>query len=411
MSEIDYKKIKSNFLTILIVTVLWLSPHILGLALDKGGEITGYILKAIVFSTISILLFRIWVKTKKTAFFILGFTVLTFIMGQSSIDLVFAKGQMGMFLYTLSIFPSIFFILTPLNIIYLDFSTGDIIKSGHSRLRPHLTPLILFSIFIIFYNMDLFLEYVFGEAGMSIWNIVASVSVLSFLFITFLFLLGFFVKTKSTFILKILIPVPFIIFFFCCVIFPDLFHGDTEGIIAMIGLAALTYWLLLIFPVAKKFPRTNLFGFWNRYLYELLETAALPIKNITNGYTERPYPAGKSKYKKEEIIKFAQYLNKNLIATSFIEKDKVILVFSGGHFMYIPKLKPNLQKVTHVNFDYRGNLSVFIAKKDYQKYKDELTFDELCNSLGNIILQFLEYFKQGEGERILEKIILKKDKK
>jgi len=79
-----------------------------------------------------------------------------------------------------------------------------------------------------------------------------------------------------------------------------------------------------------------------------------------------------------------------------------MLVFSNGFFQYIPFIKVNTQKETYVSLYYSGDFDVHIAKKDYRKYRDELTFDQLCTSFGFIILTLLSYYKKGECEKIKE---------
>jgi hypothetical protein len=118
---------------------------------------------------------------------------------------------------------------------------------------------------------------------------------------------------------------------------------------------------------------------------------------VTNGYTCRPFPVGKSQYSREEIIRFAEYLHRKLIATSYIKDDRVVLVFSNGLFQYIPFLEPDFNRLTYVTFGYGGDISVNFAKRDYKKYWDEITFDQLCNSFGNIMIDFFNAFKKGEG--------------
>jgi hypothetical protein len=148
-----------------------------------------------------------------------------------------------------------------------------------------------------------------------------------------------------------------------------------------------------------------------RYFPTLLERAAKTVNDTNDGYSARPYPSGKRQYSKDEVVKFAGYLNKKLIAVSYIDNNRVVLVFSNGMFQYIPFLKPNLQKVTYVSFDYEGNSSVYIAKKDYRKYKEELTFDQLCQSFSDIILKFFHHFREGECENIIGMLANENNKK
>ncbi len=153
---------------------------------------------------------------------------------------------------------------------------------------------------------------------------------------------------------------------------------------------------VLIMEIQKKFT------FKAR---NILELAAKPIRGTSNGFTQRPYPAGKHKFTKEDIIGFARYINKHLITLSFIDEDKVILEITANRWKYLFSLKANLQKTTFVSFDFSGNISVHIAEKEYKKYKDELTFNELCASLGNVFKRFLGYYKSGSREKILDEIV------
>lgn len=141
-----------------------------------------------------------------------------------------------------------------------------------------------------------------------------------------------------------------------------------------------------------------------RYFRDILELAAKPVVGISDGYTGRPYPAGKARYSKEEILDFSKFLHKHFIATAYTDDNGVKLVFSNGFFQYIPFWKPNWQKVTYMTFDFNGNFSVFIAKKHYREYALELTFDQLCNSFGDVIAGLLEDYKKGKTHKILSKV-------
>ena len=57
---------------------------------------------------------------------------------------------------------------------------------------------------------------------------------------------------------------------------------------------------------------------------------------------------------------------------------------------------------TRVIFQYDGHVSAHITEKDYKKYQQELTFDQLCASLGNLFIDFLYFFNNGESNKIVE---------
>ena len=65
---------------------------------------------------------------------------------------------------------------------------------------------------------------------------------------------------------------------------------------------------------------------------------------------------------------------------------------------------PDPDQVSYVLFGNDGNLSVHIAAFDYKQYTKGFTFDQLCNSLGNTMQRFLEYYKEGYEERIINEL-------
>jgi len=57
-----------------------------------------------------------------------------------------------------------------------------------------------------------------------------------------------------------------------------------------------------------------------------------------------------------------------------------------------------------VAIDYEGNISVNITQEDYLLFKQDLDFDQLCQSLGNVFVEFLEYSKSGQETRIIDRM-------
>ena len=137
---------------------------------------------------------------------------------------------------------------------------------------------------------------------------------------------------------------------------------------------------------------------------EILELAASPVDESADGFTPRAFPAGQARYTKEEIIGFSKFMIKHVIAYPFVENSRVVLVVPENMFLYMLLLKRGYHKDTHVCFDFEGNVSVTIAKKDYQKFKEEFTFDQLCASLGELFIEFLELYKNGKSREIITKL-------
>ena len=138
-------------------------------------------------------------------------------------------------------------------------------------------------------------------------------------------------------------------------------------------------------------------------LRELLEIAAAPIDDTTNGFTPRPRPIGRADYSNVELKEFGAFGLKNHIAIPQYESDRVVFVAADWTrgFLWLYKLRRDYSAATWVAFDYDGNMTVNIARRDYLKYKDSLSFDQLCQSLGYQFIGYLELFRRGEGSQII----------
>jgi hypothetical protein len=147
------------------------------------------------------------------------------------------------------------------------------------------------------------------------------------------------------------------------------------------------------------------YNIYDRYLRIIFQEAGKYVNDNRDGYTNRAFPFNKISGTKEQIQDFAGFLHHNLIATSFRDENSVTLVLSNGFFQYFPFLKPDFNKVTYFRIDSEQNLSVHISRKDYKKYKNELTFDQLCVSLGGIFMSLFRKFLNEEKEVILNSLI------
>jgi len=153
------------------------------------------------------------------------------------------------------------------------------------------------------------------------------------------------------------------------------------------------------------------FFFWGKTLrtHDKLETfarklfdlAASSIEETRDGFTSRPFSLGKVEHTREEIIGFARFLKTKNIATDILDEKSITLIFSMG---VSPLSNPKLQKVSYISFDSDNNLSVHISQKDYRQYKEHITFDQLCFSIGNVFKRFIDYYKQNNETRILDEL-------
>lgn len=137
---------------------------------------------------------------------------------------------------------------------------------------------------------------------------------------------------------------------------------------------------------------------------EVFELAAKPITDTNNGFTQRPFPAGTINFSQDEMKRFAKFILRHLIAVPYFESDRVVFVLSGNIYLRMLWIKNNYKEDTWIAFHYDGNVSASIQQKTYLWYKDQLTFDQLCSSLGNLFIKFFELFNKGEGIRIIDQM-------
>ena len=137
---------------------------------------------------------------------------------------------------------------------------------------------------------------------------------------------------------------------------------------------------------------------------EIFELAAFKVEDIGDSFSARPRPVGKVPISKTEMIRFVDFMTRNLIAFAFREENRVIFVLGlpGKDTRYLLGLKKDYLNDTWVAIDYDGNVTVNITEADYLLFKQDLDFDQLCQSLGNVITEFLELSKQGQNSQIID---------
>lgn len=139
---------------------------------------------------------------------------------------------------------------------------------------------------------------------------------------------------------------------------------------------------------------------------EVFELAASNVEDVSDGFTTRPLPAGRIEGSKTQILGFAEFLKRNLVAMPYIEKSKVVLVpvMMGREHGVLYRMHSDYLDKSWVSIDFQGNVSVNITKKDYLNYQENLSFDQLCEGMGQTFIDFFEMFKKGEGVRVIDKL-------
>ncbi len=136
---------------------------------------------------------------------------------------------------------------------------------------------------------------------------------------------------------------------------------------------------------------------------EILELSAMPVSDVENGFTERPSPSGTIEATNLEIEAFTDFIRRNLIAIPYVDKTNVVYSFTSNYWKKIG-LKSGYEDESWVSIDRNGSVNVFISKSDYLKFNDNFSFDQLCNSMGNLFIEFFEMFKRGEGVLIISRL-------
>ncbi len=139
---------------------------------------------------------------------------------------------------------------------------------------------------------------------------------------------------------------------------------------------------------------------------EVFELAAENIDTTTGGYTNRPLPAGDSAVSFHKVNAFTGFAQRKMIA---------LVVKEPGRILFFPvkeqkDLKPmfllrrEMENMTYVAFDRDGQATVQISEEDYLDYRQDYSFDLLCAAMGELFIQMIELYANGEEQAIIERM-------
>jgi len=139
---------------------------------------------------------------------------------------------------------------------------------------------------------------------------------------------------------------------------------------------------------------------------EVLELAAMPVDETSDGFASRPLPVGRTDASRREVLAFADFCRRNLIAMPYVEKNGAVLVpvKMGEEYGHLFRWNRDYRSDTWVELDFEGNVSAHISERDYEDYEDRLAFDQLCHSLGRLFIEFLEWFRASKRHRIIDRM-------
>jgi hypothetical protein len=134
---------------------------------------------------------------------------------------------------------------------------------------------------------------------------------------------------------------------------------------------------------------------------KIFKLSAEMVYGMSNGFTDRPFYAGKGNFNEQEMIGFARFLSGKNIVQYKVTPQMVDLGFSMGRS---PLADKTFSRISHISFSHNGEILVHVSKQDYKMYRNQLTFDQLCLALSNLFRQFFGYYKNGNEERIITEL-------
>jgi hypothetical protein len=134
---------------------------------------------------------------------------------------------------------------------------------------------------------------------------------------------------------------------------------------------------------------------------KMFRLAAETVVGTENGFTSRPYSAGKTEYSRNELIGLARFLAGQDIIRYHIGDDNILFSFSMN---ISPQVDTGFKRTSTIVFDMEGNMSVKISKADYNQYSKKFSFDQLCESFGHLFRHFIEAYQSNNDKRIIDEL-------
>ncbi len=159
--------------------------------------------------------------------------------------------------------------------------------------------------------------------------------------------------------------------------------------------------LIIILLIVVKWPLLSSQERFESNARRLFKLASELISETSNGYTQRPFAAGKISINFDDLLGFARFLNGKYIARSIHRENLVYLIFSMNKS--VVKVDDPAE-VSYIEINHNGEVSVKISEKDYHLYKDTFNFDQLCEKMASVFLRFIEYYKKGNENRIITEL-------
>ena len=174
-------------------------------------------------------------------------------------------------------------------------------------------------------------------------------------------------------------------------------HMDTPFSMLTFYLHLVTFFviILILSPGINKAIKLEL------HARKLFRLASEPVRGTENGFTSRPYSAGRMDYRMEDVIGLGRFMAGKEILLYHQRPDGIIFSFSMN---ISPLVDKELSRTSTVSFDNQGNISVKISRKDYNQYRKKLSFDQLCDSFAQLFGHFIKAYQNNNETRIINEL-------
>ncbi len=174
--------------------------------------------------------------------------------------------------------------------------------------------------------------------------------------------------------------------------------GSSQEMLKVLYMANL---LVIVLFVLMNWPALSAQERYEANARRLFRLASELIEETADGYTERPFSAGKVDAGGVDLQDFSRFLQGKFIARTFPRDGGLFLAFSMNRSVLVVR---DPQEVSYVAVSREGDVTVQIAEADYRQYRRRISFDQLCASMAGVFTRFLGYYGKGLEHRIIDEL-------
>jgi|WetSurMetagenome_2_1015567.scaffolds.fasta_scaffold64210_3 hypothetical protein len=146
---------------------------------------------------------------------------------------------------------------------------------------------------------------------------------------------------------------------------------------------------------------TSFCGLHTSVLNDVIELTVRRIRDFKDGYSSRPFATGKLEGTYDELRAFAFRMERFGLARMYLREHDILLLFQDSHwFLYLPFIRPNLDKLTYATIDKDSNVIIHISPELYEKLTFQVSFDSLCRSFTETLSIFFKHYKANRIDLI-----------